>query len=182
MNPLSNDRVSSLFVLKIKYDIHRKHIISSQAILYSYFYAIATVSDDKCVWCKKRTTLLPGKKYCEKCNRANRKECAHCHRPMEQRFFRRSERICNACFGKQERLRERRRLARTQAGTYFAFHCYSYIIHSGQLANYAQLYYPNYQTDLYIFICMQTTNVVEVVQRRYLAYNMPYRIQQETRN
>lgn len=65
-------------------------------------------SQGKCIWCLVVKSLLPNKKFCEKCNSQGR-ECAYCHRPMPDRFFTLSPRLCNACFKKHENLKAKRR-------------------------------------------------------------------------
>ena len=68
-------------------------------------------SQGKCIWCLKVKTLLPKKKFCEECNNQGC-ECAYCHRPMPERFFKFSKRLCNACFKKSEKQKAKRKLQR----------------------------------------------------------------------
>ena len=62
----------------------------------------------RCVWCTQIKQLLINKIFCAKCS-LNGKECAYCHRPMADRFYTLSDRICNACFRKHEKLKALRR-------------------------------------------------------------------------
>lgn len=62
----------------------------------------------KCNWCLEHTALIPGKKFCADCN-SRGSECAYCHRPMPARFFAYSSRLCNACFKKDRKQKEKRR-------------------------------------------------------------------------
>ena len=70
----------------------------------------------KCIWCTQVKELVPGKRFCQRCG-ANGKECAHCHRPMPERFFQMSDRLCNSCCRKYTKQKEKRRLARKAART-----------------------------------------------------------------
>ena len=62
----------------------------------------------KCIWCLKLKNLLPRKKFCAECG-SQGCECAYCHRPMPERFFKLSKRLCNACFNKSEKQKAKRR-------------------------------------------------------------------------
>ena len=62
----------------------------------------------KCIWCLTVRSLLPGKRFCAECS-AQGCECAYCHRPMPERFFTFSERLCNACFKKDAKQKAKRR-------------------------------------------------------------------------
>ena len=62
----------------------------------------------KCIWCLTVRNLLPGKRFCAECS-AQGCECAYCHRPMPERFFAFSERLCNACFKKDAKQKAKRR-------------------------------------------------------------------------
>ena len=62
----------------------------------------------KCIWCLTVRSLLPGKRFCAECS-AQGCECAYCHRPMPERFFTYSERLCNACFKKDAKQKAKRR-------------------------------------------------------------------------
>ena len=62
----------------------------------------------KCIWCLKLKNLLPRKKFCAECG-SQGCECAYCHRPMPERFYKFSKRLCNACFNKSEKQKAKRR-------------------------------------------------------------------------
>lgn len=62
----------------------------------------------KCNWCCQIKELLEGKKFCKKCSEGGT-ECAYCHRPMPDRFFTLSKRLCNACFKKHAKSNARKR-------------------------------------------------------------------------
>ena len=62
----------------------------------------------KCIWCLKFKNLLPRKKFCAECG-SQGCECAYCHRPMPERFYKFSKRLCNACFNKSEKQKAKRR-------------------------------------------------------------------------
>ena len=70
-----------------------------------------TADQGKCIWCLTVQSLLPGKKFCASCN-VQGTECAYCHRPMPERFFAYSQRLCNACYKKDAKQKAKRR-ART---------------------------------------------------------------------
>ena len=65
----------------------------------------------KCNWCLTVRILLSGKKFCARCS-AQGTECAHCHRPMPERFFAYSQRLCNACYKAHVKLKAKRRMKR----------------------------------------------------------------------
>ena len=67
----------------------------------------------KCIWCLTVRSLLPGKRFCAECS-AQGCECAYCHRPMPERFFTFSERLCNACFKKDAKQKAKRRSRSSQ--------------------------------------------------------------------
>ena len=69
----------------------------------------------KCIWCLTVRALLPGKRFCAECS-AQGCECAYCHRPMPERFFTFSERLCNACFKKDAKQKAKRRSQSAQNG------------------------------------------------------------------
>jgi len=64
----------------------------------------------KCNWCLHPKVLVVGKKYCAPCGEKGR-ECAHCHRPMPERFFTLNEKkkLCNRCHKKYYKQLEKRR-------------------------------------------------------------------------
>ena len=62
----------------------------------------------KCNWCGQTKELLPGKKFCQRCSTKG-KECAHCHRPMADKFYTLSTRLCNRCHNKYFKQLEKRR-------------------------------------------------------------------------
>ena len=57
----------------------------------------------KCNWCYKVKELLPGKKFCQGCGEQGI-ECAHCHRPMPERYYnlttRTTKKLCDCCHRK----------------------------------------------------------------------------------
>ena len=63
---------------------------------------------NKCSWCNKVKALLPGKRYCERCDSASFQECRRCRRPLDHaKYFTLdpSGSRCNAC--QRKFLRER---------------------------------------------------------------------------
>ena len=64
--------------------------------------ATATVGP-KCNWCYKVKELLSGKKFCQGCGEQGI-ECAHCHRPMPERYYnlttRTTKKLCDCCHRK----------------------------------------------------------------------------------
>ena len=67
-----------------------------------------SANQGKCIWCLTVRSLLPGKRFCAECS-AQGCECAYCHRPMPERFFMFSNRLCNACFKKDAKQKAKRR-------------------------------------------------------------------------
>ena len=72
----------------------------------------------KCIWCLTVRNLLPGKRFCAECS-GQGCECAYCHRPMPERFFAYSERLCNACFKKHDKQKAKRRSRSARNGKRF---------------------------------------------------------------
>ena len=70
-------------------------------------------SQGRCIWCLSTKPLVANKKFCELCASQGR-ECAHCHRPMPDRFFVLSARLCNACHRKHEKQKANRKQARAE--------------------------------------------------------------------
>ena len=68
-----------------------------------------SANQGKCIWCLTVRALLPGKRFCAECS-AQGCECVYCHRPMPERFFTYSERLCNACFKKDAKQKAKRRI------------------------------------------------------------------------
>ena len=64
----------------------------------------------KCNWCGQTKELLPGKKFCQRCSTKG-KECAHCHRPMPDKFYTLNEKkkLCDRCHRKYYKQLEKRR-------------------------------------------------------------------------
>ena len=74
----------------------------------------------KCNWCGQMKELLGGKKFCQRCSTKG-KECAHCHRPMPDKFYTLNEKkkLCDRCHRKYYKQLEKRR--EQQGGGPFKF-------------------------------------------------------------
>ena len=72
-----------------------------------------STNQGKCIWCLTVQSLLPGKKFCAECS-AQGVECAYCHRPMPERFFAYSQKLCNACYKKDAKQKAKRRMRTAQ--------------------------------------------------------------------
>ena len=72
-----------------------------------------STNQGKCIWCLTVRDLLPGKKFCARCSTQGT-ECAHCHRPMPERFFTYSQKLCNACYKRDAKQKAKRRMKTVQ--------------------------------------------------------------------
>ena len=72
-----------------------------------------SANQGKCNWCLTVRSLLLGKKFCVECS-AHGVECAYCHRPMPERFFAYSKKLCNACYKKDAKQKAKRRMKTAQ--------------------------------------------------------------------
>ena len=74
---------------------------------------LRSTNQGKCIWCLTVRDLLPGKKFCARCSTQGT-ECAHCHRPMPERFFTYSQKLCNACYKRDAKQKVKQRMKTVQ--------------------------------------------------------------------